>query len=228
MIYIKKYYRYALIILVSIIILLIFFLTSLKKDTYIEENTMDDVELNSNEEDSKYDVELKFNIKGAVKNPGVYSFKKGERVSDAIEKSGGLLENADTSVINLSKNLFDEMVIIIYTFDEVNAMRGNNVIIQYVEKECNCPAITNDACLSNDDTNYNDNNTTYSNVSKKVSINTASLSELQTLTGIGETKANAIIKYREEHGPFSKIEDLMNVSGIGDATFAKIKDNITI
>ena len=164
--------------------------------------------------------EKKLNIKGAVVNPGVYSFNEGERVIDAINKSGGLLENADTSVINLSKNLFDEMVIVVYTVDEVNEMKGKNILIQYVEKECNCPTLSNDACLSNDSVKESD--------SSKISINNASVEELTKLSGIGESKAKSIVEYRNEHGLFSSIDEILNVSGIGEALFEKIKDNITI
>ena len=229
-IYLKKYYRKVLVILIFLGILLFIFLFSINRKNIDLETNEEDLNIENTILDEVKTETHKFNIKGAVVNPGVYSFSEGDRVIDAIEKSGGLLENADTSVINLSKNLFDEMVIIIYTYDEVNAMKNSNIIIQYVEKECNCPDIKNDACLSNDDTNYSDNNIDKNNesITKKVSINKASIEELTTLSGIGETKAKAIISYREENGNFSRIEDIMNVSGIGENIFAKIKDYITI
>ena len=155
MFYIKKYYRKFLIILIPIlvIILLIFFNQEKESEIIIEESIM---KIKENEIENINNH--KINIKGAVVNPGVYEFKDGERVIDAIKKSGGLLENADTSVINLSKNLFDEMVIVIYTFDEVSAMKNNNIIVQYVETECNCPELKNDACLTQNDVNYTDDN----------------------------------------------------------------------
>lgn len=224
MAYIKKYYRKALIVIIPLILLIIIFIIINRKNvsrSEVEELFVED--LVQEEQTSNLG---KFNIKGAVVNPGVYSFSNGERVIDAIEKSGGLLENADTSVINLSKNLFDEMVIVIYTYDEVQAMKGENILIQYVEKECDCPKLENDACLSD---NSNETNTE-NNISNqtKISINTASIEQLQTLSGIGDTKAKSIVDYRNENGPFSKIEDIMNVSGIGEAVFAKIKDHITV
>ncbi len=223
MYYIKKYYRKSLIIIFLIIILLFLFMIN-HKNKKVEQF---DEELIIKEEVTATSETMKFNIKGAVANPGVYEFKQGERVVDAIEKSGGLLENADTSVINLSKNLFDEMVIVIYTNEEVNNMKQNNVIVQYVEKSCDCPKLENDACLVEKDVNSPDNNNNL-NISSKVSINTATIEQLQTLNGIGKSKAEAIIKYRSEHGSFKTIEEIMNVSGIGEAIFAKIKDNITI
>lgn len=217
MIYIKKYYR-KLIIVILPLLFVIFGIKVLKDDTT---DVIEDSNINNNIEVNKESTDIgKINIKGAVVNPGVYSFIEGERVIDAINKSGGLLENADTSVINLSKNLFDEMVIVIYTFDEVNEMSGNNILIQYVEKECNCPTLINDACLSSDSVKEND--------SSKISINNASVEELTKLSGIGESKAKSIVEYRNEHGLFSSIEEVLNVSGIGEALFEKIKNNITI
>lgn len=225
MIYIKKYYRKIGIILIPLIILILVIYSISIKNKAPTNDDIDELLLN-NESQPTVSNDIKVNIKGAVVNPGVYSFTSGERVIDAINKSGGLLETADTSVINLSKNLFDEMVIVIYTYDEVQAMKGNNILIQYVERECNCPKLENDACLVDNDTGNNLNNDNF--INQKVSINTASIEQLQTLSGIGESKANAIIKYREEHGNFTKIEDIMNVTGIGEKVFEQIKDSITV
>lgn len=222
MYYIKKYYKYAIIVIPIIIsIILIIFLSNNKK----KEETIDvKIEDKVVKEEKQEKINLKkINIKGAVQNPGVYEFKEGERVADAIEKSGGLLENANTSVINLSKNLFDEMVIVIYTNEEVNEMKGQNVIVQYVEKECECPKLLNDACITN-----NENNQKTNEKGKKISLNNATLEELQTLTGIGKSKAEAIIKYREENNGFKDINELMNIKGIGESMLEKIKDDITI
>ena len=223
----KKYYRKLLLIIIPLVILFFYVIGINKSDE--SEAEIDDELFKVEENIVEVEETKKINIKGAVKNPGVYSFEDGERVIDAINKSGGLLENADTSVINLSKNLFDEMVIVIYTIDEVNNMRQNNILIQYVEKECECPKLTNDACLESENVNYKDNNLNNINNSfDKVSINTATSDQLQTLPGIGNSKAEAIIKYRTEFGNFTSIEDIKNVSGIGDSLFEKIKDNITI
>lgn len=219
MLYLKKYYRKIIIILIPFLILMVFIQMYKKENNIvINENYTSDNETELI--DNVDNHEKKLNIKGAVVNPGVYSFNEGERVIDAINKSGGLLENADTSVINLSKNLFDEMVIVVYTVDEVNEMKGKNILIQYIEKECNCPTLSNDACLSNDSVKESD--------SSKISINNASVEELTKLSGIGESKAKSIVEYRNEHGLFSSIDEILNVSGIGEALFEKIKDNITI
>ncbi len=224
MLYIKKYYRKAIAILAPLIIIIL--IINLNNKTP-PDDTIDDLLINNSEIEESTSNDIKVNIKGAVVNPGVYSFSSGDRVIDAIEKSGGLLENADTSVINLSKNLFDEMVIVIYTSDEVQAMKGENILIQYVERECNCPILENDACLKDNDSNANNPNKQTSNQTK-ISINTASIEQLQTLSGIGEAKARAIVEYRNKNGSFSKIEDIMNISGIGEKIFDKIKNNITV
>lgn len=162
-------------------------------------------------------------IKGAVKNPGLKVLEVGTTVNDLIIYSGGLLENADTSLINLSKKLTDEMVVIVYTTDEVKELKEGSTSIKVVEKECICPQVKNDACVNREE--IPKENT--SNISNKVNINTASKEELMTLSGIGATKAIAIIEYRKTK-PFKNVEDITNVNGIGTSTFEKIKDNLTI
>lgn len=149
-------------------------------------------------------------IKGMINNPGVYEVDSNLRINDVIELAGGLKEGADTSNINLAKLVSDEMTIIIYSTEEVLEKFKQEVCI------CNCPYIQNDACInSNNDSNL-------------ININTAGIEELTTLTGIGDVKAEAIIKYRSEVGKFKTKEELLNVEGIGEALFEKIKDNITV
>lgn len=171
---------------------------------------------------------LFIDIKGAVKNPGVYKLNEGTVVEDAIKISGGLLENANTEMINLSKKLFDEMVIIIYTNEEINEMKTGPSSVKIVEKECICPIIENNACIENDNKYTNSSTINNQNDSNKISLNTATKEELMTLNGIGESKANAIIEYRNNNGLFTKIEDITNVSGIGSAVYEKIKDRLTL
>lgn len=134
-------------------------------------------------------------VKGGVKHPGVYQFTLGQRVMDAIEKSGGFIEQADQKQINLAEKLEDEMVIYVPIKGEVNA----NPII---------------SSQGNKDTIVN--------------INSADLNELQSLTGIGPTKAQAIIDYRTKNGPYKTIKDILNVNGISEKSFEKIKDSIKI
>ena len=180
----------------------------------------------------KEEKTLKIDIKGEVNKPGVYQLKKGDRVSDAIKASGGLTENADTNLINLSKNIQDEMVIIIYNKYEIENLRQElketQTVIQYIEKECSCPDTINDACIKEAQPTKQENKTSETQKDTKISLNKGTLEELLTLPGIGESKAKAIIKYREENNGFKTIEEITNISGIGEATFEKFKDYITI
>lgn len=158
---------------------------------------------------------VKVEIKGKVENPGVYELDKGSVVKDLIDISGGALEGVDLNTINLSKRLEDEMVVIIYDSEEIKES------FIYVDYECTCPGITNDNSLDE----YIDNNIAES---EKVNINEATIEELTTLPGIGESKAKKIIEYRESNNLFKTIEEIMNVSGIGEAMYEKIKNYIRV
>ena len=178
----------------------------------------------SKKEDTKKETSsnetYKVDIKGEIINPGIYSLSSASRVIDVIEKAGGLTPNANTTVINLSKKIIDEMVIIIYSNEQVQNFAKTKEVEQQVQQYCIQPdnnALKNDACI-----------TESTNTSSKVSINNATLEQLQTLPGIGASKAQDIINYRTEHGQFQSLEDLKNISGIGDSIFAKIKDYITL
>ena len=171
-------------------------------------------------------------IKGAVQKPGVYEVTEDKKVIDVVEMAGGFTKNADTSMINLAKKVTNEMVIIIYTADEVKKSKETEAVVKVIEKECVCPEIKNDACLNTNNKEENAETSTGTSFNEemlgKININKASLEEIQALSGIGESKAKAIIKYREENGNFKKTEDLMNVSGIGEALYEKIKNDITV
>ena len=150
-------------------------------------------------------------IKGEINSPGTYEFDNGGRINDAIIKAGGLTNKADTSYINLSEKLTDEMLIIIPSVEET------------IDLESNKEKINNTIVKDNKETikeaTIKDN---------KISINTASLSELMNIKGIGEIKAKSIIEYREKNGLFKSIEDITKVKGIGSSTFEKIKDYIKV
>ena len=138
-------------------------------------------------------------VLGAVPRPGVYEFPEGSRVRDAVEASGGLLADADTSSLNLVAPLED----------------GQQLVIPFLN---GAPVTTPTAAAS----------TSVVPSADLININTATLAQLDSLPGIGPTTAQKIIDYRTTHGPFQKIEDIMNVSGIGPATFDKLKDLITV
>ena len=172
------------------------------------------------EEKTQNDKKVIVDIKGEINNPGVYELTDKNNVNDVINMAGGLTKNSDTSNINLSKKLIDEMVIIVYSKEEIRKSK--------IEKQQTCPTYNN-ACITSSDEKsklVNTKDTTKENT--KININTASKEELQSITGIGETKAEAIIEYRNKNGKFTKIEDIKNVSGIGEAAFEKIKNQITI
>ena len=179
-----KYVILGVLVLFTIISVLITNGASAKEnDSIVKEN-------NQSSEKKYYYVD----IKGEVKDPGVYKLKEGSRVIDAINASGGLKENANTYSVNLSKKITDEMV----PSNSENTNVSNNTITQNTKN------------------------------SSLVNINTAATKELSSITGIGESKASNIVKYREENGNFSSIEDIKNVSGIGDSLFEKIKKYITV
>lgn len=200
-----------MIIIIGILIVLCIYFYLDKEVQLIEKEIYKECELT--EDVSKIKVE----IKGAVLNPGVYEMTNTDRVIDLINVSGGLLENANTNFINKASVLKDESVIKIYTNEEINDHNKVEVIYEYIEKECECPVISNDACLEND--NKSD---------KLININQATKEDLLTLSGIGDAKANSIIEYRINNGEFSKIEDIKNVSGISENLFEKIKEFITV
>lgn len=179
----------------------------------------DDVKAENIEKENRGTIYV--DVKGAVNEPGVYEMNSNSRVIDAIIKAGDLREDADTSILNLSKELTDEMYIIVYTKEEINTFKDKIIpskkIVKEIEEKIICPDTDNDACITKNDK---------SRETGIVNINTASLEELETLPSIGLSKAQSIIEYREENG-FDKIEDIKNVKGIGNSLFEKIKDYIT-
>jgi len=138
-------------------------------------------------------------VKGAVKKPGVYDITNSPRVQTAVAKAGGLTDEADTVKLNLAQKLTDGQLVYV-------PMRGE---------------VTTDILTDNKDSKATNNQ-------EKVNLNTATVTELQTLTGIGEKKAEQIISYREAHGGFKKIDEIKEVSGIGDKRFETIQDSIII
>lgn len=169
-------------------------------------------------------------VKGEVKKPGVYELDSDSRVIDALNMAG-LTKESNTKFINLSKIISDEMVIFIYSNDEVKKM------LESTNVESICDVVHNNACVDSEESIIYDKgmDKVESNLLNKseeendniININTATLEELLTLSGIGESKAKSIIEYRTKT-PFNKIEDIMNVSGIGESLYNKIKENITV
>ena len=146
--------------------------------------------------ENRHDEKIFVDVKGAVKHPGVFETTKDKRVKDLIEEAGGLLDDSDTSTLNLSQKVKDQMVI-------------------YVLKHGEKPKQISDGGSSSSNTDV-------------ININTANKEQLMKISGVGKTKAEAIISYREKNGDFKKKEDITKVHGIGKATFEKIKDKIEV
>ena len=190
-----------------------------KKKEIVEVEETDDLKIKEKDKEKEVEIEYKVDIKGAINLPGIYTMKSTSRVIDVINEAGGLTETADTSVINLSKKIIDEMVIIIYTKEQVSNFSKVKETEKIIQDKCNQideNLLKNDACIKTEE------------ITSKISINTATKEVLMKLQGIGESKANDIIKYREENGLFNNIEDIKNVPGIGDNLFAQIKEDITL
>ena len=174
--------------------------------------------------------EIIVDLKGEVKKPGIYKLPEGSIINDIILKAGGFTKNAYKDNINLSKVLDNEQVIFIYSKTQYKNL---NQINNY--DKCSTKTIYIDSCLNEGAsiiTNTNDpvksDNNEEDSIPKIININTATIAELMTLNGIGESKAEDIIFYREKNGPFKTIEEIKNVSGIGDKTFENLKDFITV
>lgn len=212
---------------IFILIFILFTLFAIYDAYYVETEQVEEVTIQKQEKTEEKNEQTKetkilVDVKGEINTPGVYELTSNNTVMDAINKAGGLTKQSDTSNINLSKKLEDEMVIIVYSKSEIKNMQE--------EDKIKCPPCNN-ACVTEEDEKAKldtDKNESTDTPSGKVNINTASSETLQTLDGIGEAKAKAIIEYRDKNGDFKNIEDIKNVSGIGDSIYEKIKNNITV
>ncbi|WP_339146959.1 MULTISPECIES: helix-hairpin-helix domain-containing protein [unclassified Sutcliffiella] len=205
------------LIVISVVVLFCFFIWSrlyVPTETQAEQQVsflMEATEAESEEDLGVNDVEQEtsqpinkevlIDIKGAVFQPGVYKMKSGDRVIDAVEVAGGFLDDADTRKVNLASLLTDEMVIIV-------PREGDEEEREVLIKP--------------------ENSSNADSAGGKININSASEEELTALTGVGPAKAKAIIDYRTDHGLYKSIEEIMNVTGIGEKSFEKLKDEITV
>ena len=167
-------------------------------DNSREENNIEVVEQTASAAPSPGEKSIYIHICGEVKKPGVYTFDREPRVVEVVERAGGFTKKARQDCVNMAEAVAD----------------GTKLVIEAVgkrSKEEETEQRTSDKVGSN-----------------KININTASKEELMTLSGIGESKATQILSYRESNGKFAKIEDIMNISGIKDGIFSKIKDYITV
>lgn len=180
------------------------------KDIFVDEEIQGEAEETTSEvvvnKDEVLEKEtLIVEIKGEVKKPDVYTLNKGSIIKDLIDIAGGLTENSDISKINRADELQNHQLIVIPNINdkdkEVEVVQGG-------------------------DTNNVESNS--SQASNKVNINTADLNGLKTINGIGDSKAQSIITHREKNGKFKTIDDIKNVTGIGEKIFENIKDKIEV
>lgn len=149
---------------------------------------------------SVVEKEILVHVCGCVNSPGVYSLSEDSRVFEAIEKAGGFSTNAEEAYLNLAATITDGSKLYVPSKDEVS----DGLI----------PVSVDEGVISSE--------------KSKININSATKEQLMTLSGVGESKAESIISYRNEHGRFGSTEDIMNIPGIKEALFSKIKDDITV
>ncbi|HEM4973975.1 TPA: helix-hairpin-helix domain-containing protein [Streptococcus suis] len=152
-------------------------------------------------EASEEPSQLVVDVKGAVVKPGLYTLEAGARVNDAVEAAGGLTSQADPKSINLAQKLRDEAVVYVASKDENISVVASTTASSAISPEGN---------------------------ESKVNLNTATEADLQTISGIGAKRAADIIAYREANGGFKSVDDLNNVSGIGDKTMESIRPYVTV
>lgn len=167
-----------------------------------EEEINSEREVENNNQEQEANQEVMVDIKGAVVTPGVYPLPSHARILDAVEAAGGLLEEADGTQINLAQIVTDQMMIYVPVMgEEIPQMASLDELETATET---------------------------SEKTGTININTADAMELTQLHGIGEARSQSIIAYREENGPFETIEEIKNVSGIGESLFAGMKDEIVV
>ena len=212
----NKKQKIIMVIVVSMIIIaFLYYIYTKDNSTYVsEEEIIEQNRVDNTKEDVAQEETQKIvvHVSGAVNKEGVFELDENSRIADAVQQAEGLKENADTKNINLAFKLEDGMKIYIPTIgenvEETVGETQNDETSKYV-------------IPSNGEAQHKERN-------GKVNINTASQTQLETLPSIGPATSLKIINYREEHGDFQSIEDLKEVSGIGDAKYENIKDLICV
>lgn len=212
--FLNKKQKIIFIVIGTLMVIFIGYYIIKKQDDYkykeIETIIEEDSAANAvNYEEKIEDNNIIVHVTGAIKKDGIIKAKQGDRIADVIEKAGGITEEADLSKVNLAYRVSDGQKIYIPSINErdfqteteeyITNEAGKNIIVE--EKETN---------------------------KEKVNINTATQTELETLSGIGPSTALKIINYRNENGKFKTKEDIKNVPGIGEQKYESIKENINI
>ena len=166
----------------------------------VSKDSSSDKEVKQEEKDESPEQDLiTVDVKGAVKSPGIYDLPVGSRVHDAVQKAGGLTEEADSKSLNLAQKVSDEALVYVPT-------KGEEAASQQATS----------------------GTTPSSSKEKKVNLNKASLEELKQVKGLGGKRAQDIIDHREANGKFKSVDELKKVSGIGAKTIEKLKDYVTV
>lgn len=166
----------------------------------VSKDSSSEKEVNKEEKEESPEQDLiTVDVKGAVKSPGIYDLPVGSRVHDAVQKAGGLTEEADSKSLNLAQKISDEALVYVPT-------KGEEAASQQADT----------------------GTTPSSSKDKKVNLNKASLEELKQVKGLGGKRAQDIIDHRETNGKFKSVDELKKVSGIGAKTIEKLKDYVTV
>ena len=222
------------VIVIAVIIFMIINLGKIKEFENKDNDKMTNVEssINTDNDKSEENKEQKddnskeqivngggifVHIDGYINNPGVYEIKENDRIKTLIDKAGGFKEGYSIKNINLAAKLSDGDKIYIPSVSEEKVSENNNNNNININSSGKGQNVKNDR-----------NNVSVMKNNSKININTANISELKQITGIGESTANKIIDYRENVGKFKKIEDIKEVKGIGDAKYESLKNKITI
>ena len=201
----RNNYLYIIIGVGIIVVIACYFSINFKfeDDVSFDEGLILEESINTDEKMNEKIEKIKIHITGEVNNEGIVELDEGARIDDAIKIAGGITSLADLSKVNLAYELSDGQKIYIPS--------KNEEIEEYVDSEAG------------------ENVLEESEVSQgKININIADSSALQAINGVGESLANKIIAYREENGKFKSIDELKNVSGIGDKKFEDIKDKVVV
>ncbi|WP_336314721.1 helix-hairpin-helix domain-containing protein [Streptococcus oralis] len=168
--------------------------------TTVAKDSSSEKEVKKEEKEESPEQELiTVDVKGAVKSPGIYDLPLGSRVHDAVQKAGGLTEEADSKSLNLAQKVSDEALVYVPT-------KGEEAVSQQAAS----------------------GTTPSTSKEKKVNLNKASLEELKQVKGLGGKRAQDIIDHREANGKFKSVDELKKVSGIGAKTIEKLKDYVTV
>ena len=218
----EKIKKISIIVIIMIIIIGYFIYQRKNEFTMNEEEVSKENSIKETKEETKEEKNKKIivHISGAVKKEGIVELDENSRISDAIEKAGGIKENAEIKEINLAYKLEDGMKIYIPTKEEIQNKETQGVN-QYIYE-----GIKEDSFKGNSSQGNTEKKETIRN--KKVNINKASQEELDSLPGIGPSTASKILEYRKQNGNFKNIEDIKEVSGIGESKFEKIREMITV